>query len=77
MPMARSSLALLGAFALVGAFAGCGSGGPEPFAPGTTPAVAPAATGAHEPIGPGSPAPTSQTRFKRSSLQTKGPQEQP
>jgi hypothetical protein len=80
MMMARSYLRILGAFAMVGSFAGCGGGGPEAFAPGSTPAVAPASAKAHEPLGPGQGGTgqsAQRSKFKQKSYQTEGPQEQP
>ncbi len=77
MKLARARLALLGSFALVVPLAGCDSGGPEAFAPGSAPTVAPASTSPHEPLGPASSGPTSQKRSKSGTLPTQGPQAQP
>jgi hypothetical protein len=77
MTFLRSCMRFVGAFALVVPFAGCDSGGPEPFAPGTAPAVAPASSSAHEPLGPASPGAASQKRYKKGTLPTQGPQEHP
>jgi hypothetical protein len=52
--------------------AGCGSGGPEAFAPGTTPTIAPAAANASESNATG-PKPI----YKKGSTQTAGPMAQP
>ena len=77
MSIARSCLIFLGAMALVGSFAGCGSGGPEAFAPGSAPAVAPPSTSTHEPLGQAGPGPTPRKRSKKGVYQTQGPREQP
>ena len=77
MNMVRSRLALLGSFTLALSLAGCDSGGPEAFAPGTQPTVAPDSSSPRKPLGPASPEPTSQKRFKSGTLPTQGPQEHP
>jgi hypothetical protein len=77
MKLPRSCLKLLGSFALVVPLLGCDAGGPEPFAPGVNPAVAPASSSTHEPLGPAGPAASSQKRFKKGTLPTEGPQEHP
>jgi hypothetical protein len=77
MKSARSCLMFLGPVALVLLSAGCGSGGPEAFAPAGTSTAAPVATNAREPVASTNPAPAPQRRFKQNSSQTAGPQEQP
>jgi predicted small lipoprotein YifL len=77
MTLLRSCLKFLGSFALVVSFAGCDSGGPEAFAPGSKPDAAPASTVTHQPLGPAAPGPASQNRFKKGSLPTEGPKAHP
>ncbi len=77
MTLPRACLKFLVPFACVVPMAGCDSGGPEAFAPGTKPVAAPATTSEHGPIGPATSGPTSQRRYKKGSLPTEGPQEHP
>jgi hypothetical protein len=78
MKSARSCLTLLGSLALAVACAGCSGGsGPEAFAPAGTSTAAPVATNARAPVATGNPTLPSQRRFKQTSTQTSGPQEQP
>jgi hypothetical protein len=77
MTFLRSCMRFVGSLALVVPFAGCDSGGPEPFAPGSKSVAAPDSTSTRQPLGPAVNVPASQSRFKKGSVPTAGPQEHP
>ncbi len=77
MKLLRFCTKVFASFALIGAPAGCGGGGPEPFAPGSTPAATPAATSSAEPSVTGGRPSSSPRRFQQGSIQTQGPQAHP
>jgi hypothetical protein len=77
MKLLRSYSKVLACCGLIEALAGCDSGGPEAFAPGSTPTVAPAATSATQPDASGIKPSSSPKRYQRDSYESRGPQAHP